>query len=141
MALRKPRRTASRASRRRWLFSDIPRTVVLLVWFAFGASILFYFGDWFSFREDAAVTPQSRNFTSINKNDNANLYTGSMIIVPSRGDQCWERKLDNRNGKMWDKGYVNCDEAASRIAAENKPEGISVQRLRSIGNAFLGNKD
>jgi hypothetical protein len=137
MASRTPRRMASRTSRRRWLFSDIPRTIVLLIWFAFGASILFYFGDWFSFREDAAVTPQSSNVTSINKNDNANLYTGSMIIVPNRGEQCWERKLDNRNGKMWDKGFVNCYEAASRIAAQNKPEGISVLRLRSIGNAFL----
>jgi hypothetical protein len=27
-------------------------------------------------------------------------YTGSIVIVPDRGDFCWQRIIDNRTGKM-----------------------------------------
>jgi hypothetical protein len=30
------------------------------------------------------------------------------VIVTDRGDFCWHRIIDNRTGKMGDKGYVNC---------------------------------
>src|SRR5665647_539801 len=102
------RTAASRVSARRWLLRDIPLSFVLFVWVAFCFSILIYFFDWAQVRHETAASPQ------MNYANNDKLYTGSIIIVPTRGDLCWERMLDNRNGKMWDKGYVRCDDAVTQ---------------------------
>jgi len=124
---------AARArSRRRWFMRDIPRTYLLLVWLAFGFVILIYSNDWHpsgwsALRREAAVQPPQRN--------PAEPYTGSIIIVPTRGDYCWQRMLDNRTGKMWDKGLVNCDEAVSRAEKEAR-SGMSTLRMNAIGKAF-----
>jgi hypothetical protein len=69
-----------------------------------------------------------------NNASNAELYTGSIILVPTQGEQCLERALDNRTGQMWDKGYVNCYDVVRNTA---KNSGLSSSRMRLIGNAFL----
>ena len=124
---------AARArSHRRWFMRDMRRTYVLLVWLAFGFAILIYSNDWHpsgwsALRNEAATKPpQPAHVES---------YTGSIIIVPTRGDFCWQRMLDNRTGKMWDKGYVNCDEALSR-AEKDARGGMSTARINAIGKAF-----
>jgi hypothetical protein len=119
-------------SRRRWFTRDIPRTYLLLVWLAFGLVVLIYSNDWHpggwsALRHETAATPPQRNIVDS--------YTGSIIIVPTRGDFCWQRMLDNRTGKMWDKGYVNCDEAVSRAEKEARG-GMSTARINAIGKAF-----
>jgi hypothetical protein len=59
--------------------------------------------------------------------------------VPGRGDLCWQRTIDNRTGKMWDKGYVNCYEA---VAQEKDPRvGMSSARINAIGKAFNHTSD
>jgi hypothetical protein len=127
----------SRVSSRRWLLRDIPQISVLLVWAAFVVGILSYFIDWPPVRHETTARPQSNN----GKNDNDDLlYTGS-IIVPARGALCWEGMFDNRNGRMIDKGYVNCDKAVSQLAAKNPPQGMEVIRLRAIGKAFHHEND
>jgi len=40
--------------------------------------------------------------------------------------------LDNRTGRMWDKGVVNCYEAASRPERDQR----SSLRMNAIGKAF-----
>jgi hypothetical protein len=62
-------------------------------------------------------------------------YTGSIVLVPARGDFCWQRMIDNRTGKMWDKGYVNCYEAVSPMEKDQRV-GMSSARINAIGRAF-----
>ena len=50
------------------------------------------------------------------------IYTGSIIVVPPTGDQCWQMMIDNRTGHMWETGYVDCYAAVSELA-ENKRSG------------------
>jgi hypothetical protein len=58
--------------------------------------------------------------------------------VQPRGNQCWQMMLDNRTGRMWENGYVDCY-AAVRQLAENKSNGpISSVRIESISDAFRG---
>ena len=125
---------ASLVPSRHWHLRDVPLAVVLLVWVAFTASVFFYFSDWFPVRHEVAVKTQLHHASR--KTDEDRLYSGSIFIVPERGDRCWELGLDNRTGKMWDKGFVNCYEAISRSVAGKKFEGISGERLRAIGKTF-----
>ena len=119
-------------SRRRWFLRDVPRTYVLFVWLAFGLAAFVYAYDWHPSgwsalkHEAAAVKPQRRD---------AEYYTGSIIIVPAGGDSCWQRMIDNRTGKMWDKGYVNCYEAVSPQDKDQRV-GMSSLRMNAIGKAF-----
>lgn len=125
------------SSHRRWFLRDVPRTYVLLVWLAFGAAILVYFIDWHpsgwsTLRSQTAEKPPLRN--------EAALYTGSIIIVPTTGERCLRRILDNRTGKMWDKGYVNCYEAVTPLEKDQRV-GMSSLRMNSIGKAFRGGSE
>lgn len=122
---------ARQLSRHRWFLRDIPRTYVLLVWLAFGLAILIYANDWHPsgwtvLRHEASVKPPA------GKIDN---YSGSIIFVPTRGEDCQEFVIDNRTGKMWDKGSVNCNEAVSR-ADRDQRGGMSTLRMNAIGKAF-----
>lgn len=123
----------SRRSARRWLLRDITLSLVLFVWVAFGFSILIYFFDWVPVQRETAARPQ------MNHVNDDKLYTGSIIIVPRRGDLCWERMLDNRTGKMWDKGYVRCDDAVTQPSEKHPTMGDA--RMRAIGKALLHKSD
>ena len=128
---------ARASSRRRWFLRDVPRTYVLFVWLCFGLAAFVYAYDWHPSgwsalkREAAAVKPQRRD---------AEYYTGSIIIVPAGGDSCWHRMIDNRTGKMWDKGYVNCYEAVSPLEKDQRV-GMSSLRMNAIGKAFNHGSD
>jgi hypothetical protein len=63
-------------------------------------------------------------------------YLGSIIVSPERGDKCRELGLDNRNGAIWDKGYVNCDVVPPLSALQNDAKGLAARRLKAIGKAF-----
>jgi hypothetical protein len=43
--------------------------------------------------------------------------------------------IDNRTGKMWDKGYVNSYEAVSPMDKDQRV-GMSSARINAIGRAF-----
>ena len=123
---------ARRSSGRRWFLRDVPRTYVLLVWVAFCFAAVIYTYDWHPSgwsalkQQQAAAKPQRRD---------AEYYTGSIIIVPVGGETCWQRMIDNRTGKMWDKGYVNCYEAVSPQEKDQRG-GMSTLRMNAIGKAF-----
>ena len=74
------------------------------------------------------------------KIDGPEVYSGAIFLVPQRGDYCCQRMLDNRTGQMWDKGYVNCDEAVSQ-ASKDRQGTISSLRMNSIGKAFRRGTD
>jgi hypothetical protein len=123
-------------SRQRWFLRDIPRTYVLLVWLAFGAALLVYSNDWHpsgwnALRRESAQRPPA----SITDN-----YTGSIIIVPTRGENCRQMMLDNRTGRMWEKGIVNCYEAVPPSEKEQRG-GMSSLRINAIGKAFNRRED
>ncbi|HET7911814.1 MAG TPA: hypothetical protein VFL49_07275 [Pseudolabrys sp.] len=118
------------SSHRRWMLRDIPRTYVLLVWLAFGIAVLIYSNDWHpsgwtALRHEAATAKPPAPV------DN---YTGSIIVVPTRGENCWQMMIDNRTGRMWDKGVVNCYEV-SRPDRDQR-SGMSSLRINAIGKAF-----
>ena len=124
--------------RRRWIMRDIPRTYIMLVWFAAAATALIYFNDW---RPSgwSAMRPEAK-VEKPKQPTEAEIYTGSIIIVPPGGEKCWELQIDNRTGRMWEKGYVNCYEAASP-PEKNPNSAISSQRMNAIGNAFRGKEE
>ncbi len=63
-------------------------------------------------------------------------YLGSIIVSPQHGDKCLELGLDNRNGAMWDKGYVDCDVIPPLSTLQDEAKGLAARRLKAIGNAF-----
>lgn len=68
-------------------------------------------------------------------------YLGSIILSPKRGDKCWERGLDNRNGAMWDKGPVDCDVVPPLKRLEEDAKSLAARRLKAIGKAFVSGGD
>ena len=63
------------------------------------------------------------------------IYTGTILITPPRGDDCWQRYLDNLTGQIWDHGMVSCDAAALRSAGVRP--SVS-PRLEAISKSFRG---
>ena len=123
---------ARKSSHRHWMLRDIPRTYVLLVWLAFGTALLIYSNDWHpsgwtTLRQEPAAPKRQISATE--------QYTGSIIIVPTRGEDCRRMMLDNRTGRMWDTGSVNCYEAVSRSEKDQRG-GMSSLRINAIGKAF-----
>jgi hypothetical protein len=129
---------ARHSSHRRWFLRDIPRTYLMFVWLAFAATLLIYFNDWrpsgwSALHPQKAATPKPERSA-------AEIYTGSIIIVPPTGENCQQLTIDNRTGEMRDKGFVNCYAAAS--PPERDPsKAISSKRINAIGNAFRGGND
>ena len=68
----------------RWFWRDMRLVFVLLVWAAFGIGLLAYLDSSISFslHRPAPAPPQAVA--------DAELYTGSIVVVPSRGDRCWQ---------------------------------------------------
>jgi|SRR6185437_3282948 len=122
----------SRKKPRRWFWRDVPFFYPVLVWIAFGAALLFYVSDW-------PLVPQQEAEKKPAIVD-GEIYTGSIIVVPAGGDLCWQRMFDNRTGKQWDKGYVNCYEAVSDL--NNKKSGsINSMRIKEISKTFRDSAD
>jgi hypothetical protein len=120
----------------RWLWRDLRLVYVLLVWAAFGFSLFFFFsGNIFSggFTLHGKAPGPAQQTQSDDE-----IYTGSIIIVPPRGDQCWQMMLDNRTGRMWENGYVDCYVAVRQLAENKRSGAISTIRIRSIMDAFRG---
>lgn len=70
------------------------------------------------------------------KTDPAAHYIGSIIVSPRRGEKCAEFGLDNRDGAMWEKGYVSCDVVPPLSALQGDTKGLAARRLKAIGKAF-----
>jgi hypothetical protein len=126
---------STRVKNRRWLLRESRLTFVVLVWMAFGASVLFYFSSWPGARRDTPRPQATSQQTNAGREDADVIYTGS-IRLPTRGRFCRETAFDNRTGRMIDRGLVDCSQAAVQAAGRAPQGGMEVARLRSIGKAF-----
>lgn len=114
---------------------DLRLAYVLFVWSAFAFAFFYFFSGGIRFHNAATAPPQQQQTQAESEDE---IYTGSIIKVPRRGDKCWQMMLDNRTGEMWETGYVSCY-AAVRHLAENRRKGaLSSIRIQSISNAFRG---
>jgi hypothetical protein len=111
-----------------WFWRDF-RLSAIFVWAAFGVSLMLYFNV------PKSIMAQ-HNSKIIAQPDNDTLYTGSIIVVPSHGNLCWQRMFDNRTGNIWDNGYPNCDEVVSQLIEQRHSKAISSIRLHAISDAF-----
>lgn len=120
----------------RWLWRDLRLVYVLLVWVAFSFSIFYFFGGGI-FGGGITLHGKAPGPSQQAQSDDE-IYTGSIIVVPPRGDQCWQMMLDNRTGRMWENGYVNCYVAVRQLADSKRSGAISSIRIQSISDAFRG---
>lgn len=58
-------------------------------------------------------TAQSSSTIAGTRKGDDDLTTGSILFVPSTGNVCRQRLIDNRSWLIRDGGYVKCDEAVS----------------------------
>jgi hypothetical protein len=68
------------------------------------------------------------------------LRTGSLLIVPPRGQRCQHRTIDNKTWFIRDNGYVDCEEAMSKGTDQAGRDGNSSPRLDAIRDAFTRRK-
>jgi hypothetical protein len=115
-----------------WLLRDLRLSLVLCLWMGLGL-ILLSFGYLEAIKQQDRL-PVAGNSTHrlIPNGSVSNISTGSIIIVGRRDDQCRQQIFDNRTGKMWDIGYVNCHKVLSDLSANNGESG----RVRVISKAF-----
>lgn len=115
-----------------WLgLGDIGRVGWACLLFAFVLSAGLQIGHWSSLpsietlRQSAKAQPADDE-----------IYTGSILFVPSRGDDCWQRELDNLNDRLVDVGKVSCDTAFAQQQAGRR--GEPSPRLDAIRKGFRG---
>jgi hypothetical protein len=114
-----------------YLRRDLRLVYVLFVWAAFATALILFLDGGASFHGGAArPTPAAQA-----ANDDA-LYTGSVIVVPRTGNDCWKMMLDNRTGRMWEGGYVDCDATVGLLAQGEASTQARAGRLTAIGASF-----
>ncbi len=114
-----------------YLWRDLRLVYVLLVWAAFATALIVFFDSGVTFHGTAARPAPAAQAAS----DDA-LYTGSVIVVPRTGNDCWKMMLDNRTGRMWEGGYVDCDASVGVLAQNHADTQARAGRLSAIGAAF-----
>lgn len=63
------------------------------------------------------------------------IYTGSILYIPDRGDLCRQLLFDNQNGQFTDNGYVDCERAANGDANDGAKRWPAA-RVRVISSGF-----
>ncbi len=128
---------AARASSAHWIWRDLRLSFVVLVIGALSIGAILYFNGWMSSqRHWTELLFQPQRVQLVNNDE---LYTGSVILVPSRGDKCWQLLFDNRTGRMTDNGQINCYEVVTQLLEEEKQNAVTPsRRIHVISNAFRG---
>ena len=119
------------------MLRDLPASRIVLAGIAIILVVfVYYFSGWPLPWRFGGQLQAGGGGHSIAKVDPNARYLGSIILSPRSGDKCWERTLDNRNGAMWDKGYVECDVVPPLKKLQSEARGLAARRLKAIGNAF-----
>jgi hypothetical protein len=63
------------------------------------------------------------------------VYTGSILYLPDRGQMCRQLLFDNRTGRVQDNGLVDCEQASYRGMKEASKEW-STSRAQVISESF-----
>jgi hypothetical protein len=124
---------ASRVPSVHWFYRDLRLSYVLLVWVAFCISLFVHFGIPDAIPRNSAAPTKT---TTLPHDDSDVHYTGSIISVPARGDWCRQTMLDNRTGKIWDNGYVNCYDVVTHLIEQKQSSAVTSVRLNAISSAF-----
>ena len=64
------------------------------------------------------------------------LKTGSILIVPSSGDLCRHRLIDNATWRIKDNGVIACDQAAARTTGRQN----AASRIEAVRDGFFSKK-
>jgi len=121
---------------------EFPRAFMLLVWAGFAAALLLSALGWSPLRASLAFKLPVKTAAVAPLPESGEVYTGSIYFVPPAGIYCWERMLDNRNGDMWDKGYVDCKGVLEPQPPVKDPNGgMSGERMRAISRALRHGDD
>jgi hypothetical protein len=67
----------------------------------------------------------------------AEIYTGSILYLPDLGTTCRQFLFDNRNGRVQDNGFVDCEQAHYRGIGESMRQ-VSIPRAVVISQSFRG---
>lgn len=130
---------SSQISHGRWALRDWRMSSIVLVGIAISLIALSYlFSGWAPpwLTRVSWLHMNGPGHVRTQKTDPTKHYIGSIIVSPTRGDKCRELGLDNRNGAMWEKGYVNCDVVPPLSSFQNDAKGLAARRLKAIGKAF-----
>jgi len=122
---------------RRWRRDEFPRAFMLLVWAGFAVALLLSALGWSPLRSSLVFRHHAKPKAVVPVPSSDELYTGSIYFVPSIGDYCWQRMLDNRNGDMWDIGYIDCEAVLEPQKPEPSPRRtMSGERMLAISRAL-----
>jgi hypothetical protein len=118
------------------LKQDLRLIYVLSVWAAFSFTFFYVFSGSITSRRVERTPPPA--VVKSQKQIDDEIYTGSIVVVPPRGDQCWQMMLDNRTGRMWETGYVDCYSTVSELVEDRRKGPVNARRIQSISSAFRG---
>lgn len=76
---------------------------------------------------------QNAAVATANKDDD--IFTGSILYMPTEGSICHQILFDNKTGRFTDNGNVDCEHAAYR-GVDNAPKQWSFARVRVISSGF-----
>lgn len=83
----------------------------------------------------AKTSGQQRQLPAIGEYGDDELRTGSILFVPSQGNICRQKLIDNATWRIWDNGPVVCDEAVSWNAAHGSR--FTGTRIDAIRDGFF----
>jgi hypothetical protein len=112
--------------------------LAIAAWIVFALVLLAGPFDWAPVRKALTFKPKIREAVAAPIINDDEIYTGSIYFVPASGDACWQRMIDNRNGRMWDMGYVDCYEAMPQDTQHLPRATMSGDRMLAIGKALRG---
>ena len=86
-----------------------------------------------AFATDNFVTNSRQPAAAVTQSDDE-IYTGSILFTPNRGNLCHQLLFDNITGGFADNGLVDCDQAAYH--GLEVPKRWSADRVRVISTGF-----
>lgn len=127
----------SRSSSRYALIRDLPPAFVLFGCAVAAVSFFMFFVPYRYSSQESEPRPKINMLgPELNEFNFESSYAGEIITGSIYENECRKIIFDNRNGNMWDKGQVNCDDV-SRRSLQKKHLGIgNAPRLHEISKAF-----
>jgi hypothetical protein len=134
---------ASRVSSSNHFFRDLPPAFVLVRCVIVSVIFLIVLFSYFSPLLHESITRPHLNGQEpqLNEFNFDKRYAGEIITGSVYDDKCRDIVFDNRNGNMWDKGYVNCDGMLLQFLHKDQPKNMDEIRLREVGKAFRHERD
>jgi hypothetical protein len=122
---------ASQASMRSW--RETRMLHVLLAGSVLGLSLMLFFGGKALLRHAAPATAATAAASHASGDDAR--YAGTFVVVPRGSPDCWRLMFDNRNGRLWGGGYVDCN-VVTQTNENQVHQSMGWLRMQAIGNIF-----